>query len=595
MSARIHQFCWQSPDQQDAHFARLAEFLGVDVEQIPFTCDSEALGFLQRLRPGDGSKCVVAASRTLAQLIQSEEGRRFIEILSEKGPFLFVYGFCSGKSHDEVLDYLTRGLLTAVGRLEKTQKSYRISSQAREFCQQFAGLEFGPVDSESDCFFIHARKDGPLATHISIGENPFLVELKRGKTRAFLVANSTIADIDQPVEPGFSVKSWFSRLMPAMMFMRCVFKDECWHNDRYYASLIIDDLLLRERYGFLKYRDLLIEMDRNDFSTAIAFIPWNYRRSDGSIAELFKRRPDRLTLCVHGNDHSNHEFGSSDTGRLRWKALHALERMKLHRKLTEVSFDDVMVFPQGVFSSASIQALKTTNYLAAVNSSLYSVDATDSPIKLRDLLDVAVMRYHAFPLFIRRYPRDIAEFAFDLFLGRPAFLVEHQDYFRNGFDQLLDFVAQVKGLQTGIRWTGLGEAIRNTYLQRKVGDHNVHARFFSSRVTIRNESSERVGYLLSKKQSQSETIAGVWLNGLQVPYETDDGHLFLKVAVEANKASTVEVRYDDSFPVEPNRSTAGDRIKVFVRRHLSELRDNHFSKNERVLELAKKVKAVFKL
>jgi hypothetical protein len=595
MSARIHQFCWQSPDQHDAHFAKLAEFQGIDVEQIPFTHDSEVIGFLQRLSPGDDSKCVAIASRAIAQLIQSEEGQRFIEILSERVPFLFVYGFSPLKSHDEVLGYLTRGLLTAVGSIKNIQGSYRISKQARDFCKQFAGLEFGPIDSESDCFFTRIRKDGPLETHISIGENPFLVELKRGKTRAFLVANCTIANIDQPVDPGVSIKSWFSRLVPAMMFMRCVFQDRCWHNDRYYASLIIDDPLLRERYGFLKYRDLLIEMDRNDFSSAIAFIPWNYRRSDGSIAELFKRRPDRLTLCVHGNDHSNHEFGSSDTESLCWKALHALERMKLHRKLTEVSFDDVMIFPQGVFSSASIQALKTTNYLGAVNSSLYSVDATDSPIKLRDLLDAAVMRYHAFPLLIRRYPRDIAELAFDFFLGRPAFLTAHHDYFRNGFDQLLDFVAQVKGLQTGIHWTGLGEAIRNTYLQRKVGDHNIHARFFSSRVTIRNQFAESIGYLLFKKQSQSETIAGVWVNSLQVPYKTEHGNLVLKVRIEANRASTIEVRYKGSFPVQAERSTSADKIKVFVRRHLSELRDNHLSKNEGFLELAMKVKAIFKL
>jgi len=594
MPARIHQFCWQSSDQHDTHFAKLAKFQGIDVEQILFTYDSEVIGLLQRFNSSGDLKCVAIAARAIAQLIQSEEGKGFIEILSERVPFLFVYGFSPLRSHDEVLRYLTCGLLTGVGSLKKMRGTYRISKQSRDFCRQFAGLEFGPIDSESDCIFTQTRKDGPLAVHISIGENPFLVELKRQKTRAFLVANSIIANIDQPVEPGVSIKSWFSRLAPAMMFVRYVFQDKCWHNDRYYASLIIDDPLLRERYGFLKYRDLLIKMDRNDFSSTIAFIPWNYRRSDESIAELFKRRPDRLTLCVHGNDHSSHEFGSSDTGSLCWKASRALERMKLHQKLTEVPFDDVMIFPQGVFSSASIQALKTTNYLGAVNSSLYSVDAIDSPIKLRDLIDVAVTRYHAFPLFIRRYPRDIAELAFDFFLGRPAFLTEHQDDFRNGFDRLLDFVAQLKGLQPGIHWTGLGEAIRNTYLQRSVEDHNVHARFFSRRVTIRNQSPESKEYLLFKKQSQSETIAGVWVDNLQVPYETEHGDLVLKMRIEANSASTIEVKYEDSFPVQAERSASG-KIKVFIRRHLSELRDNYLSKNEGLWELAMKVRAMFKL
>jgi hypothetical protein len=71
-------------------------------------------------------------------------------------------------------------------------------------------------------------------------------------------------------------------------------------NEVIYANIIIDDPLLRENYGYLNYRKLLDLMDKHNFFSTIAFIPWNYKRTDKKIAALFKERPDRFSLCVHG-------------------------------------------------------------------------------------------------------------------------------------------------------------------------------------------------------------------------------------------------------------------------------------------------------
>jgi len=42
------------------------------------------------------------------------------------------------------------------------------------------------------------------------------------------------------------------------------------------ACLVIDDPLLKPRYGRLDYKNLLEEMKEHSFFTEIAFIPWNY-------------------------------------------------------------------------------------------------------------------------------------------------------------------------------------------------------------------------------------------------------------------------------------------------------------------------------
>ena len=53
------------------------------------------------------------------------------------------------------------------------------------------------------------------------------------------------------------------------------------------ACLIIDDPVLRPKYGCLDYKRLLKEMKIHNFFTEIAFIPYNYRKSDAETVRLF--------------------------------------------------------------------------------------------------------------------------------------------------------------------------------------------------------------------------------------------------------------------------------------------------------------------
>jgi len=66
-------------------------------------------------------------------------------------------------------------------------------------------------------------------------------------------------------------------------------------------DLTVDDAWLREPYGYLQYSDLLQEMRRHNFHTTIAFIPWNYDRSEPDVISLFRANSDRLSICIHGN------------------------------------------------------------------------------------------------------------------------------------------------------------------------------------------------------------------------------------------------------------------------------------------------------
>ena len=230
------------------------------------------------------------------------------------------------------------------------------------------------------------------------------------------------------------------------------------------ACLIIDDPLLKPRYGCLDYAKLLQEMKEHMFFTEIAFIPWNYRRSHSKTIKLFADNPDYYAICVHGCNHLGNEFGGTNYQQLSSLSTTALWRMEQHKKLTGLPYDPVIVFPQGHFSSVAMKALKDQGYFAAFNSTIHSTDGKElPPIEHKR---AATTTYHDFPLFLRRYPKDKSQFKEDISSGRPIIIVEHHNAFRNGYKTITDLVDWINGLGN-VKWKSLSH-IAEYYLGNKV-------------------------------------------------------------------------------------------------------------------------------
>lgn len=230
------------------------------------------------------------------------------------------------------------------------------------------------------------------------------------------------------------------------------------------ACLIIDDPLLRPRYGCLDYEKLLEEMKVHNFFTEIAFIPWNYKRSDAKTVRLFADNADYYTLCVHGCNHIDNEFGTGNYQEVSYLASSALWRMEQHKRLTGLPYDPVIVFPQGRFSSVAMQVLKDYGYFAAFNSTIRATDR-EEPSAIEYQRPFTTI-YHDFPLFLRRYPKQKLHFVQDRTAGRPIIIVEHHGAFRNGYKTMTDLVDWVNSLGN-VRWTSLLH-IAEHYLGKKV-------------------------------------------------------------------------------------------------------------------------------
>src|SRR5262249_28002294 len=156
--------------------------------------------------------------------------------------------------------------------------------------------------------------------------------------------------------------------------------ETCWQAPATNACVVIDDPPLKPRYGFLSYRELLSAMVQHDFSTNIAFIPWNWRRSRSEVVRMFTENTDRYSLSVHGCDHTGGEFGIPDNHVLAWKANEAKDRMSRHESRTGIRHDHIMVFPQGVFSVPAMNVLRRSGFTAAVNTEVISSE--QRPVKI---------------------------------------------------------------------------------------------------------------------------------------------------------------------------------------------------------------------
>lgn len=559
----------------DLSFAKLSNFLGIEVEFIRL--DSFIAKYSTEIK--DNIICMALNCKTLLDIYNTEFASKFKTLITDQIESLFFYGFSPGKPEKAALTYFTDDKIQSVSPFESNNHKYEVSKDYKQICKQFSGLSFGPINKENDFKLGTQHPLKEISTLINIDGHPFFLKTKVGLCTLFILAGRHIIDIDARVSGSLNTKEYFSRLIPPIMFIRCVFPDECWHNVKNYANLIIDDPVLKEKYGFLNFKKLLREMDTNNFCSTIAFIPWNFKRTSGVIAKLFGERPDKFGICVHGCDHTKSEFSTTDYEGLNNKIKLATERMAIHEKMTGIKFSRVMVFPQGVFTTQSMEILKCNNYLAAVNTGCIPTNDGIIDLKISDMLNVAVMNYGGFPLFLRRYPDEILDFAFDLYFGKPLLIVVHHDYFKEGYNKLIEFIKEINSFKGFIEWRGLGDILRRACLVRKLPEGDIQVKAYTNDVLLDNIYQQGEKCLVLKDEDGGLAIEKLTVNGKNETFNIESETLKVFVQMGSTNNNEVQIVYRDKYPNSKMRNPIRERVRIYARRHLSEIRDNYVIKN----------------
>ncbi len=353
--------------------------------------------------------------------------------------------------------------------------------------------------------------------------------------------------------------------------------------------MVVDDPLLRRRYGWFDYDDVLAELAAEEYAMTVAFISSNYSRSDPRVADQVGRHSDLLSICVHGCDHTRGEFGETNAPSIESKAATGLANMERHRELTGLGFDSVMVFPQAAYSSCALSALKHCGYLAAVNTEACPTDHATAPVALADVFDLANTRFGSFPLFSRHYPKAVFDFAVDSFWGKPVLLVEHHEYFREGAGRATEFVHQLRKLEPKLEWVTLEKALIGSGHYRRTGPGSYAVKFVTAVFRLRNPLSQRAQFDCRKLESQPERIENVFVDAEAVSFRMEENRVCLKVDLEPGQERTIRLHYKPYQACRIHRSLQY-RVAVFVRRRLCEFRDNHVARNDYLLALVKTLK-----
>jgi hypothetical protein len=247
-----------------------------------------------------------------------------------------------------------------------------------------------------------------------------------------------------------------------------------------------------------------------------------------------------------------------------------------------------MVFPQGKFSTDAMAALKAHNFDGAVNTVPRPVEQAVR-LNLAELAQPAVLRYGGFPLFLREdsIHTQLPDIAFKLFFGRPVFIVEHHQIFQEP-EPLIAAVSRINACAPQVQWSSPARAASNAVLWRRASDGTYDIRAYSRTVRLANDSGSAARFRIkwTGYDAGTPTPRQVLLDGTPCSeVETVDHEFGIAVDLQAGASHIFTLIHENSHEIMDGlglRRTIGG----FVRRRLSELRDNHLSKNPGLLRAA---------
>lgn len=386
------------------------------------------------------------------------------------------------------------------------------------------------------------------------------------------------------------------KIMPYLIFLKDSFGDRCWHGSNDYANLTIDDPWLREPYGYISFEALGREARKNQFHVTIAFIPYNYKKSQEEAIEIFRRYSDNLSIVIHGNNHNFSEFRErtkSESDAPETKSIHPDEsniiqaqfRMDKFSSLTGIPYDRVMVFPRGFFTMENMQHLKKNNFLMTVNSTRpsNSGDWQSASEQFRGI----TLQHNGFPMVIRYGIPEIddkkseeslnAWIQMRLFLDLPVVLYTHMNFFKGGALSFNSIAQKVNNTQPKIIWSNLGNIARHLYLQRKTNENEIEILAYTSELHVKNSYSDAMKYIIKKQEDFLIPIRSVMVNGKDSIYSRHSNFIRIETLIEPGCENIIQILYRSDYQIGSFTYPDVGLITACIR-GLSDFRDIYLSK-----------------
>jgi hypothetical protein len=572
----------RQPSAEQQTIRRLADFYGLKFDLVEVGSSEANSRALARLKATD-TLAVLASQDALAGLDNKQVQAVLHRARGRSIPFL-VFGVAASPDKSGLQFWSGGAVQDCVPLTNGFQPKVLEVAQAAPITRTLAGVELPAVSSPGCALQLQPASAAQtvLSARGSDGTKAaLLVRVQASSGERFFVPQMKPMDLSWIGDPEGLPKA-FSSMAPFIFFLSYAAGDYAWHSDGHYANLTIDDAWLIQPYGHLDYPALLAEMEKHNFHTTIAFIPWNFDRSEPNVVTLLRGHPQRFSICVHGNDHEHREFGDYALNSLDGQIAdikQGVARMERFRSLTGIPYDRFMVFPQGVAPEPTFTALKTYEFLGTanyLNVPLGSPFPTDPGFLLRPFTVtygnlLSYSRYNVGGL-VRQ-----VEIAIQSFFGNPVLLYGHESLFNKGitaFNDTADFVNQV---QPDTRWTSLGDIARHSHLLRRRDDGGFDVRMLSTEMDLKNPTAaDRVFYV--QRATDAAVDFSLTIDGTRAAFEHLGNLVTLRLVIPGGQVKKVRAEYQNDF--DPLREDISKRkLHAYVLRRISDVRDLYLSRS----------------
>lgn len=265
----------------------------------------------------------------------------------------------------------------------------------------------------------------------------------------------------------------FLELLPLLHFLRELSGGQGYEGPPLRAGFIFDDPNLHwPTYGHVNYREVVAHADRENYHVSFATVPLDAWFTHAGTAAIFRNHADRISLCVHGNDHTKQELARnfSQPGRvaLLRQAIRRIERLEQRAGLQVAR---VMVPPHGACAEAMLEATPQCGFEGACIShgSLRAHNRTQPWAKTLGYRPAELVA--GCPVLPRwsfaGNPTNTILLA--AYLRQPMILRGHHQDLKVGIG-LLDELARTVNSLGAVNWSNLTELMRANYQWRMDGD-----------------------------------------------------------------------------------------------------------------------------
>lgn len=239
-----------------------------------------------------------------------------------------------------------------------------------------------------------------------------------------------------------------------------------------WACFMFDDPNLHATtWGHLNYRQLIREAEEHDYHAALATVPLDSWYTNPAAASLFRDHPNRVSLLMHGVNHTHAELlrPASDESRARDLAL-GLSRIGRLERCHGLRVSRVMAPPHHACSPQACDLMLQAGYEAAcVSWTALLRWNTENPWARSFGLGMTEF-LEGFPVIPRFNfaDRDDARILLAAFLRQPIVMIGHHTDVATGLGIMAETAAKVRSLP-GVQWADMQTIARGCFLTKQIG------------------------------------------------------------------------------------------------------------------------------